>query len=146
MISNRCHYALQAMLELSLRHRQGPATIGEIAEAQAIPARFLEAILRQLKQAGLATSARGKEGGYTLARPPHEITMLEVIQLFEGPLIHDAGKEPAADAADGVPDVFTPVWREAETSLDRLFAQIDFDTLVEHEHHRAHIIATDFTI
>ena len=41
MISNRCHYALQAMLELSLRHRQGPATIGQIADAQAIPARFL---------------------------------------------------------------------------------------------------------
>lgn len=140
MISNRTHYALKAMLELSLRYRQGPVTIGQIAEAQKISARFLEAILRQLKQAGLADSARGKEGGYSLAREPHTITVAQVIQLFEGPLIgtgHSGGD---------VPDVFAPVWAKAEAALDQVFAQADFATLVEQELNRANILATNFTI
>jgi Rrf2 family cysteine metabolism transcriptional repressor len=52
MISNKCVYALKAMLELSLRENDGPVPISEIAQAQNIPSRFLEGILRQLKQAG----------------------------------------------------------------------------------------------
>ena len=140
MISNRCQYALKAMLELSLRQRQGPVTIGQIADAQKIPARFLEAILRQLKQAGLAASARGKEGGYYLTRSPHEITMRQVIELFEGPLIQ------AGNGVDGVPDVFSPVWRSAENALIRIFDQTDFGALVENELTRTNILATNFTI
>lgn len=140
MISNRCQYALKAMLELSIRYRQGPVTIAQIAESQRIPARFLEAILRQLKQAGLANSARGKEGGYFLTRSPHEISMRQVIDIFEGPLID------AHAGADGVPDVFTPVWQTAETSLTNLFEKTDFGSLVENELNRAHVLATNFAI
>lgn len=140
MISNRTHYALKAMLELSLRHRQGPVTIGHIADAQGIPARFLEAILRQLKQAGLADSARGKEGGYYLVREPHTINMGQVIQLFEGPLIGTGGQ------GGEVPDVFAPAWTKAEDALNRVLDQTDFATLVEQELNRANILATNFTI
>jgi len=145
MISNRCLYALKAMLELSLRVRQGPVTIGQIAEAQRIPVRFLEAILRQLKQAGLATSARGKEGGYQLAREPHTITMGEVIRLFEGPLVAVSKQENGESAGD-MPDVFAPVWRYAEKALARVYDETDFGMLAEREVNRASVQATNFTI
>lgn len=145
MISNRCLYALKAMLELSLRQKQGPITIGQIAEAQKIPVRFLEAILRQLKQAGLANSARGKEGGYQLAREPHQISMGEVIRLFEGPLV-SVGKTDSVDSGNDIPDVFTPVWQEAEKSLSGVFDNTDFGMLVERERNRSSVQATNFSI
>jgi Rrf2 family transcriptional regulator, cysteine metabolism repressor len=142
MISSSCQYALKATLELSLRYQQGPISIGQIAEAQKIPARFLEAILRQLKQAGLADSVRGKDGGYYLARPPHEITVGQVINIIEGPLlaIRDTSK------AEDMPDVFTPVWEQAADALSHVLDQTRFDTLVDQEVNRSYIAATNFSI
>jgi len=145
MISNRCLYALKAMLELSLRAKQGPITIGQIAEAQQIPVRFLEAILRQLKQAGLANSARGKEGGYQLAREPHNITMGDVIRIFEGPLV-SVSKSETGEAARDVPDVFVSVWQKAEAALATVYDQTDFGTLADLDHNRTAIQASNFSI
>jgi Rrf2 family cysteine metabolism transcriptional repressor len=145
MISNRCLYALKAMLELSLREKQGPITIGHIAEAQQIPVRFLEAILRQLKQAGLANSARGKEGGYQLAREPHAITMGDVIRIFEGPLV-SISKSDAGEPNNDVPDVFVSVWQDAEAALARVYDQTDFGTLAERELQRTAVQASNFSI
>jgi len=145
MISNRCLYALKAMLELSLRQKQGPVTIGQIAESQQIPVRFLEAILRQLKQAGYATSTRGKEGGYTLALEPHKITMGQIIRIFEGPLV-SVGKSDDKESNFNVPNVFTPIWIKAEKALSSVYDQTDFGTLAEREANRAQVQATNFTI
>ena len=145
MISNRCVYALKAVLELSLRQRQGPVTIGQIAEAQHIPVRFLEAILRQLKQAGLATSARGKEGGYQLAREPHKITMGDVIRIFEGPLI-SLSKAENGESSLEIPTVFSDVWKDAEKALADVYDQSDFGTLADRDINRTSIQATNFTI
>jgi Rrf2 family transcriptional regulator, cysteine metabolism repressor len=145
MISNRCLYALKATLELSLRHNQGPVTIGQIAESQKIPVRFLEAILRQLKQAGLANSVRGKEGGYYLAREPHTISIGEIIRLFEGPLVAIGKNDDGATRGD-IPDVFTTVWKAAETALASVYDGSDFGALADREQNRTQIQATNFTI
>jgi len=145
MISNRCLYALKAMLELSLRNKQGPVPIGVIAEAQQIPVRFLEAILRQLKQAGFAHSTRGKEGGYTLALEPHKISMGQIIRIFEGPLV-SVGKSEDNETVFNVPNVFTPVWIKAEKALSSVYDQTDFGTLAEQETNRSYVQATNFTI
>jgi Rrf2 family protein len=145
MISNRCHYALLAVLELSLRAQQGPISIGQIAEARGIPARFLEAILRDLKQAGVVTSARGKEGGYQLARAPHAIAMGEVIRIFEGPLV--AEPKAAANLPDGeLPDVFAAVWREAGAALGEVYDRVDFGALSDREAQRVAALATNYSI
>ena len=117
------------MLELARQEGAGPVTIGAIAERRDIPCRFLEAILRELKQAGLTTSTRGKEGGYHLARPATEITVGEVIRIFEGPII-----AKTTDPAYGdVPDVFNAVWSDANTALQGVFATVHFAKLVEDE-------------
>jgi len=80
-ITQKSKYALRATLELSLRYGHGPISISEIARAQAIPARFLEAILAQLKRAALVESRRGNEGGYVLARPPSRISVGDVLRV-----------------------------------------------------------------
>ena len=86
MISQKCQYALRAIFDLAKHYGQGPVKIGDVAEAQAIPPRFLEVILSQLKQGGFVESRRGAEGGYLLARAPRQLVVGEVLRFVEGPL------------------------------------------------------------
>ena len=96
-ITQKSKYALRATLELAVRFGQGPISIGEIAKAQAIPARFLEAILAQLKRAGLVESRRGNEGGYVLSRPPARISVGDVLRVVQGTLA-DPGSSATSTA------------------------------------------------
>jgi Rrf2 family transcriptional regulator, cysteine metabolism repressor len=88
-ITTKSPYALQALAELG-RSGEGPIPIGELARRRDIPVQFLEQLFATLRRAGLLKSQRGVKGGYTFARPPGEITVLEVVELLEGPLGRDA--------------------------------------------------------
>ena len=136
MISKKCTYAIKAVLALARRHGAGPMTIQQIAEAQDIPARFLEAILRDLKQNGFTESIRGKEGGYLLSRPPREISLGEVIRAMEGPLLQ----------GDSESAVFAEIWAEASRRIDALLDPIDFQELLRREDLRRQVHIHDYTI
>ena len=102
-ISTKAPYALQALIELA-RSGAGPVPIGELARRRDVPVQFLEQLFATLRRAGLLRSQRGVRGGYTFARPPEEITVLEVVELLDGPLGADAKGifREAADAARAV--------------------------------------------
>jgi Rrf2 family cysteine metabolism transcriptional repressor len=85
-LSTKGEYASRAMLELALHHPTGPLHIRTISAAQEIPERFLEQILLLLKRAGYLRSKKGPNGGYSLAKPPAEITVAEIIRVMDGPL------------------------------------------------------------
>src|SRR2546421_4302267 len=85
-LSLRGQYTLRALLVLGSSYRLPVVRIQTIAEQQNIPKRFLEQILSDLKSAGVLESKRGIAGGYRLAKPPHKITLAEVIRHVEGPL------------------------------------------------------------
>ena len=81
----KVEYALVALLEIaSQTDNKKPVTIGEITTRHPIPERYLEQILATLRRGGLLKSMRGAKGGYTLAREPHAISLLEIVQLIEG--------------------------------------------------------------
>ena len=86
MLSQRARYAMKALLYLADHPDRAAVQIGEIAEAQSIPRKFLELILLDLKKAGMVESQRGKAGGYRLSRPSSAISFGEIIRLFDGPL------------------------------------------------------------
>jgi Rrf2 family cysteine metabolism transcriptional repressor len=88
-ITTKSPYALQALAELG-RSGDGPVPIGELARRRDIPVQFLEQLFATLRRAGILKSQRGVKGGYTFARPPAEITVLEVVELLEGPLGREA--------------------------------------------------------
>lgn len=88
-ISTKSPYALRALAELG-RCGRGPVPIGELARRRDIPVQFLEQVFAALRRAGLLSSQRGVKGGYTFAREPSDITVLEVIELLDGPLGRDA--------------------------------------------------------
>ena len=82
-------YALRAIFELAKHQGKGPKKISEIAEVQAIPLRFLEVILGQLKGSGLVESKRGFYGGYSLTRSADKITVGDVLRFMDKPLSSD---------------------------------------------------------
>ncbi|HMV10532.1 MAG TPA: Rrf2 family transcriptional regulator [Cyclobacteriaceae bacterium] len=86
MLSKKCKYAIHALVYLAERHGQGPVQIGEIADRQKIPKKFLEAILLELRNGRILNSKKGKGGGYYLQRSPEEINLTEVIRLTNGPI------------------------------------------------------------
>jgi Rrf2 family protein len=85
-MSRKARYALRALYALAADEARGPVLISELAEREKIPRKFLEAILLELKNAGILKSKKGKGGGYSLARPPQQITMGQVIRIIDGPL------------------------------------------------------------
>lgn len=86
MLSQRTRYTIRALLHLADRYGAGPVQLAEIAEAQAIPSKFLTVMLSEMRREGLVNSLRGREGGYWLARPPHEISYGEIVRLTRGSL------------------------------------------------------------
>ncbi|CAN5253154.1 Rrf2 family transcriptional regulator [soil metagenome] len=103
-ITTKSPYALQALAELGRSGGDAPVPIGELARRREIPVQFLEQLFATLRRAGILKSQRGVKGGYTFARPPGEITVLEVVELLEGPL----GRDDAGifgDAATAARDV-----------------------------------------
>jgi Rrf2 family transcriptional regulator, cysteine metabolism repressor len=90
VITTKSPYAVRALAELARRGDATPVPIGEIARARDIPVQFLEGLFATLRRAGILQSQRGVKGGYSFAREPAQITVLEVVELLEGELGADA--------------------------------------------------------
>jgi Rrf2 family transcriptional regulator, cysteine metabolism repressor len=89
-ITTKSPYALQALVELGRSGGDQPVPIGELARRRQIPVQFLEQLFAILRRAGILRSQRGVRGGYAFARPPADITVLEVVELLDGKLGRDA--------------------------------------------------------
>lgn len=86
MLSKKSKYALKALTILAKEYGQGPVLISDIAQREDISRKFLEIILLELKNAGILQSRKGKGGGYSLGRPPRQISLGHVIRVLDGPL------------------------------------------------------------
>jgi Rrf2 family protein len=103
-ITTKSPYALQALAELGRHGDAGPVPIGELARRRDIPVQFLEQLFAVLRRAGVLRSQRGVKGGYSFAREPSDITVLELVELLDGPVGADA-KGVFAEAATAARDV-----------------------------------------
>ncbi len=137
MLSQKCQYAVRATFELAKHYGKGPVRVWEIAKAQAIPPRFLEVILVQLKQGGFVESRRGNEGGYLLSRRPEDLTVGEIIRFVEGPM------SPVRCTVGGKGEpcslhgqcVFLSMWERARRAAADVYDGTSFRDLVEEESH-----------
>ncbi len=108
-LSARADYALRAAIELAASP-EGHVTAEQLAKAQQIPAKFLEAILTQLRRAGLVRSQRGPDGGFWLARPADEISLADIIRAIDGPLLGVRGEPPESLSYIGAAAPLQTVW------------------------------------
>jgi Rrf2 family protein len=99
-VTSKSRYAVVALAELA-RSGDRPVPIAQVAERRQMPVQFLEQLFSTLRRDGLLTSQRGVRGGYTLARSPESITVLDVVQALDGRL-GEEGKEAGGIWADGV--------------------------------------------
>ena len=97
-ITTKSPYALAALVELYRQGDRGPVPIAELARRRGIPVQFLEQLFAVLRRAGMLRSQRGVRGGYAFARPAGEITVLELVELLDGPVGQDS-QGVFADAA-----------------------------------------------
>ena len=86
LFSTKAEYGVRLMVELGRRSGTEPVALAAVAEAETLPLSYLEHLVAKLRQVGLVTSVRGAHGGYKLARPAEEITMLDVVEALEGPV------------------------------------------------------------
>ena len=89
-ITTKSPYAIRALAELARCGGAGPVPIGELARRRNVPVQFLEQLFAVLRRAGVLRSQRGVKGGYAFAREPGEVTVLEVVELLDGPVGRDA--------------------------------------------------------
>ncbi len=83
-LSTRSRYGARILVDLARHINQGPIQIGEISKRQDISVKYLEQLIRPLKQASMVNSVRGPKGGHMLAKKPEEITLGQIVRLFEG--------------------------------------------------------------
>jgi Rrf2 family protein len=149
LVSQKCQYALRALFELGRRNGDGPVKIADIADAQAIPVRFLEVILNQLKQGGFVRSQRGNSGGYILDRPPENLTVGEVIRFVQGPVVPVEcvlGKPKSRKCPFYGDCVFLPMWERVEKALAGVYDTTTIQDLVNQKARKCGEASPDYAI
>jgi len=147
-ISQKCQYALRAIHELAKQYGRGPIKIADIAQTQAIPPRFLEVILGQLKQGGFVESQRGSEGGYRLVRTPRDLTVGEIIRFVQGPIAPVAclQGDPRDSCELGGDCVFIPMWAKVHQAVSAIYDTTTFQDFVDEEIRRKTIYVPAYQI
>jgi Rrf2 family protein len=124
-ITSKSPYAVLALAELARGPASEPVPIGELARRREVPVQFLEQLFASLRRGGIVSSQRGVKGGYRFAREPSTVSVLEVVELLDGPLGRDA-EGVFADAAEAarkalaqmsIADVLEREMREAGASM-----------------------------
>lgn len=126
-VSARVDYAMRALLELTVAaEEENPRlmTRDELAAAQGIPPAFLEAILRQLRAAGIVSSRRGAEGGFRLARPAGSVSVAEVVRVLDGPLAAVRRDRPENAEYAGPAARLQDVWVATRAALRQVLDEV----------------------
>lgn len=122
-ISAKADYALRALLVLSAQSTSHPVKAEALARTQDIPVNYLWTILMHLRAAGIVSSLRGNEGGYWLSKPPEDVTVADVVEAVEMPIVireSESGRRPYAGDARHLGEV----WRSAQTALADLLSSV----------------------
>ncbi len=126
-VSAKADYGMRALLELAAAYADNPTRLvkGEaIATAQDIPLKFLEGILRQLRQSGIVASQRGADGGYRLDRDPAEVSIADVVRALDGPLAAVRGQRPEDLDYAGASQHLREVWIAVRASMRHVLEHI----------------------
>ena len=130
-VSAKSDYALRALIEIAAHPDDRPLSAEEIGRLQDIPHGFLQAILADLRRAGVVVSQRGQAGGWRLARPAHEVSVADVIRAVDGPLVSVYGLRPESVSYNQAAVVLQQVWIAARSSLREVFEGVSIQDLAD---------------
>jgi Rrf2 family iron-sulfur cluster assembly transcriptional regulator len=132
-ITRQADYAIRSMIHLAGLAFDGRVSTATISEAEGIPLPFLTKVISRLATAGLVTTSRGMGGGVSLARPPEEVSLLQVVEAVDGPIILNicllrsgtCEREPYCAAHD--------VWAEVQDRLIQDLSAVTMKDLTERQ-------------
>jgi Rrf2 family protein len=135
ILSKKTRYAIVALTRLAREYGKGPMQIREIAEGEKIPQSFLENILLDLKKIGILGSNLGKAGGYYLLRKPEEVSLAEVVRLFEGTIalmycVSENSYRPCEFCKDEGSCHIRSVFKEIRDSTNTILARTTLKELI----------------
>jgi Rrf2 family protein len=130
-VSLRATYGIMAAVDLAMHLGTAPVQAKSIARRQAIPARFLEQVLHSMKKAGLVSSLRGAQGGYVLSKKPSEVSVAEILEALDGPLLPPLGGAGRAQVRRlGKPELLLgKVWEEVYQAERQVLEAISVEKL-----------------
>lgn len=128
-VSAKSDYALRALIEIAGRTDGATVTAEELGRLQDIPHGFLQAILADLRRAGVVMSVRGQSGGWRLARDASDVTVADIIRAVDGPLVSVYGLRPEAVKYNDSATVLQLVWIAARANLREVFEQVTVSML-----------------
>jgi len=137
-ITAKVDYAVRAAIELAVAQREAdgaraPRKGEALATAQAVPLRFLEGILAELRRSGIVGSQRGADGGYWLAKPAATVSVADIIRAVEGPLADVHGTPPEDVDYPGPARALQPVWIATRAALREVLEETTLDHLASGE-------------
>jgi Rrf2 family protein len=130
-VSAKSDYALRALIEMAGRADGPPVSAEELGRLQEIPHGFLQAILADLRRAGVVRSQRGQAGGWRLARAADAVSVADVIRAVDGPLVSVYGLRPEEVSYNASAEVLQLVWIAARSSLREVFEEVTLAALAE---------------
>jgi len=128
-VSAKSDYALRALIEMASRVDGRPVSAEELGRLQEIPHGFLQAILADLRRAGIVMSQRGQSGGWRMGRAPTDVSVADVIRAVDGPLVSVYGLRPEAVSYNETAEVLQHVWIAARHSLRDVFEHVSIQQL-----------------
>ena len=132
-LTARTRYGTRALLELALHWGEEPVLLKDIARRQRIPLPYLEHLVGPLVQAGIVKSTRGTRGGVSLSKPPEDVILSEVVQLFEGSIAPVGCVDSPWTCARSELCVTHDIWDEVKEAVSKLLSSITLRDLVERQ-------------
>lgn len=135
-ISMRGDYGVRAVVDLAQRYGRGPIQSAEIAARQGIPEPYLDQLLAALRKGGIVKSTRGPQGGHSLARPPEDITLADVVDVLEGPVNLLPCISQPSDCALSTTCAQRDIWVDITEMIRRTLAGVTIQGLAQRQAER----------
>jgi len=134
------------MLELASHYGEGPIELKEIAKKENISLKYLEQVINPLRASGLVKSIRGSKGGYSLAKPPSEICLYDVVETLEGPLnLLECLRD--VKVCQKVPFCVTrDIWKEVSEAISKIFYSVTLEDMVNRKREKEGLNLTMYQI
>jgi Rrf2 family protein len=145
-LSTKGRYATRALLDLALHHDEEPVLLKDIAQRQEISLPYLEHLVTPLIAGGIVRSTRGAKGGISLAKPPEEIKLVEIIQLLEGPITPVECVTNPKTCSRSASCVTRDIWGELKRAINGVLESTTLQGLVERQKRKGQSATTMYHI
>lgn len=133
-VSLRATYGIMAAVDLAMQAGTTPVQAKSIARRQAIPSRFLEQVLHAMKKAGLVASQRGAQGGYVLSKKPSEVSVVEILEALDGPLLASIQNGRSPSRRSSKPELLLgKVWEQVHQAERHVLEAVTVEELAEQQ-------------